>query len=277
MPGPGVDPFVQTWELLSEPVFKGLIPGFLGEYWRPARASNIEDESVGSFLERRFGNSDIIDNIASALLHGIYAGDIYQLSAKSLFPLLWEAERRSGSLMKWSLDRFSNDKAKASSLVQRRDFDLLMEMKKDQDLLEFTRDLAPMSLWSFPDGITTLSDALADALKANPKVTVKMNEELMTVALDESTNHAKVRTQPHLTGPFADDIDYYTKPPFTRPVRSHHLHNIWQVSKSPDPKFYSFPQQNPLRNRHGRQSLLCWYLPPSRRRVWLPHPSLHSP
>jgi oxygen-dependent protoporphyrinogen oxidase len=63
----------------------------------PARQTD-EDESVGSFFRRRFG-PDTVDLVAQPLLGGIHAGDIEQLSMRSLFPRLLEAERRYGTVM----------------------------------------------------------------------------------------------------------------------------------------------------------------------------------
>jgi oxygen-dependent protoporphyrinogen oxidase len=55
------------------------------------------DESVGSFFRRRFGD-EAVDLIAQPLLGGIHAGDIEQLSMRSLFPRLVAMEREQGSL-----------------------------------------------------------------------------------------------------------------------------------------------------------------------------------
>src|SRR3954468_7497290 len=68
----------------------------------PARTSD-EDESVGAFFRRRFG-ADAVDLIAQPLLGGIHAGDIEQLSMRSLFPRLLEAERAHGSVMPLALE-----------------------------------------------------------------------------------------------------------------------------------------------------------------------------
>lgn len=78
---------------------KGVFSGMIGEPFRRRRPADIEDESVGSFLTRRF-NKSLANNLASAVLHGIYAGDVDQLSAKSLFPGLWRSEEIHGSLMR---------------------------------------------------------------------------------------------------------------------------------------------------------------------------------
>jgi len=62
----------------------------------PPRGEN--DESVGAFFRRRFG-PEAVDLIAQPLLGGIHAGDIEQLSMRSLFPRLLEAERANGTVM----------------------------------------------------------------------------------------------------------------------------------------------------------------------------------
>ena len=58
----------------------------------PPRDSDA-DESVGAFFRRRFG-AEAVELIAEPLLGGIHAGDIEQLSMRSLFPRLLDAERR---------------------------------------------------------------------------------------------------------------------------------------------------------------------------------------
>lgn len=76
--------------LLTDPLFAGIwnLPKELSV---PARPRGVQDESVGDFISRRFGK-DLADNIASAVFHGIYAGDIYRLSAKTVMPWLWYLE-----------------------------------------------------------------------------------------------------------------------------------------------------------------------------------------
>jgi protoporphyrinogen/coproporphyrinogen III oxidase len=57
------------------------------------------DESVASFVRRRFGQ-EAVDYIAEPLLAGIHAGDVDRLSMRALFPRLIEAERQSGSVIR---------------------------------------------------------------------------------------------------------------------------------------------------------------------------------
>jgi oxygen-dependent protoporphyrinogen oxidase len=57
------------------------------------------DESIGSFMRRRFGREATV-YLAEPLLAGIHAGDVDRLSMRALFPRFVEAERRHGSLLK---------------------------------------------------------------------------------------------------------------------------------------------------------------------------------
>jgi oxygen-dependent protoporphyrinogen oxidase len=56
-----------------------------------------DDESVAAFFRRRFGAATV-DLIAEPLLGGIHAGDIEQLSMRSVFPRLVDAAGRRGGV-----------------------------------------------------------------------------------------------------------------------------------------------------------------------------------
>ena len=63
------------------------------------RREGDEDESIGAFVRRRFGE-EAVDYLAEPLLAGIHAGDVDRLSIRALFPRLLEAERQSGSVLR---------------------------------------------------------------------------------------------------------------------------------------------------------------------------------
>jgi oxygen-dependent protoporphyrinogen oxidase len=65
--------------------------------WR--RKAATDDESVATFFRRHFG-STAARLIAEPLLGGIHAGSIEQLSIRSLFPRLADAESRGSSVMR---------------------------------------------------------------------------------------------------------------------------------------------------------------------------------
>ncbi len=57
------------------------------------------DESIGSFMRRRFGR-EAVDYLAEPLLAGIHAGDVDKLSIRALFPRFVDTERKYGSLLR---------------------------------------------------------------------------------------------------------------------------------------------------------------------------------
>jgi oxygen-dependent protoporphyrinogen oxidase len=62
------------------------------------RRTDTADESIGSFMRRRFGN-EAATYLAEPLLAGIHAGDVDRLSIRALFPRFPETEARAGSLL----------------------------------------------------------------------------------------------------------------------------------------------------------------------------------
>ncbi len=70
------------------------------ELFVPPRAWHEgEDETVGAFLERRFGEQ-LTERLAGPLLGGIFAGDAHQISVRAAFPQLVAAEKTYGSLIR---------------------------------------------------------------------------------------------------------------------------------------------------------------------------------
>lgn len=63
------------------------------------RRQNVDDESIGAFVRRRFG-AEAVDYLAEPLLAGIHAGDAETLSLRALFPRLLQAEKDTGSVIR---------------------------------------------------------------------------------------------------------------------------------------------------------------------------------
>jgi oxygen-dependent protoporphyrinogen oxidase len=64
-----------------------------------SRREDDGDESIGSFIKRRFGH-EAATYLAEPLLAGIHAGDVDRLSIAALFPRLVDAEQKHGSLLR---------------------------------------------------------------------------------------------------------------------------------------------------------------------------------
>jgi len=98
------------------------------------------DESIGSFMRRRFGD-EAVTYLAEPLLAGIHAGDVERLSIRALFPRFVETERKYGSLL-----RAFRRQPRATS--------------------------TDGAFRSLPGGLSELVDALVNAL---PRSTIRLN------------------------------------------------------------------------------------------------------
>ncbi|KAE9396700.1 Protoporphyrinogen oxidase [Gymnopus androsaceus JB14] len=123
----------------SPPMRSWMLPVILKESTkRWNRPFGITDESVDSFMSRRFGPF-FARMFGSALVHGIYAADSRQLSVRAAFPSLWAMEDRGwGSVVRGALI--------PSAALSRGDYNV-------GDLPEIMKGV---SVYSFSDGMETL-------------------------------------------------------------------------------------------------------------------------
>lgn len=193
MPGPGQGFFEILGNVFREPVFEDLPIAVGGEFFTNCRDLSLEDESVGSFINRRLNTTKIADNIASAVLHGIYAGDIYKLSIKSLLPSLWQLEAMHGSLVGGTYQLNS----KGVHLIRHPDLQLAGELgrKLNRSLLS---KMDNASVYTFKNGLGALSMALENKLKDNPNVEFKMNSKVSSVEHDGESDQITVSCPPWL-------------------------------------------------------------------------------
>ena len=57
------------------------------------------DESVAAFIRRKF-SKQLLDRLVGPFVSGVYAGDPEKLSLRSAFPMLYEAEKACGSIVR---------------------------------------------------------------------------------------------------------------------------------------------------------------------------------
>uniref|UniRef100_A0A8C2GPR3 Protoporphyrinogen oxidase n=2 Tax=Cyprinus carpio TaxID=7962 RepID=A0A8C2GPR3_CYPCA len=88
--GPGG--VIRTIPPFSRPIIQSVLKEML------IRKGTEEDESVHAFVSRRLG-SELADVVIDSLCRGVFAGDSRQLSVRSCFPPLYEAERSRGSIV----------------------------------------------------------------------------------------------------------------------------------------------------------------------------------
>ncbi|MDE2127832.1 MAG: protoporphyrinogen oxidase [Armatimonadetes bacterium] len=69
----------------------------------PARG-DVEDESLGSFMRRRFGDEFAV-RFVEPLLGGVHAGDPEKMSMAAIYPSFWQMEKEFGSISRALLSR----------------------------------------------------------------------------------------------------------------------------------------------------------------------------
>jgi protoporphyrinogen/coproporphyrinogen III oxidase len=97
-----------------------------------------DDESIAAFVRRKFGD-ELLDRLVGPFVSGIYAGDPERLSLRSAFPLLHDAEKSAGSVIRGMLRAAKSRKG-----------------PRERPALQ-----------SFQDGNHTLVRALADKIASN--------------------------------------------------------------------------------------------------------------
>jgi oxygen-dependent protoporphyrinogen oxidase len=75
--------------------------------------ANTPDESVETFFTRRLG-SEPARRLVDPFVSGVYAGNPKELSVKSTFPAIWEAEQEAGSVILGMIRRASRQKKQRS-------------------------------------------------------------------------------------------------------------------------------------------------------------------
>lgn len=186
MPGPGVPLFQNLGTLFTEKVFEGA-SSLLWENWQTQRSKDLKDESVGSFVSRRCGSA-VADNIVSAVFHGIYAGDIYQLSAKTILPLQYLYEDEYGSIMKGALNGLTTGKR----WMTRQHMQMIRHFQENPLKSEKLRAVAKASVFTFKKGIGELAERLESKLRERANVRIMTKTRITGLRQDQSGNNISV-------------------------------------------------------------------------------------
>ncbi|KAJ2162151.1 oxygen-dependent protoporphyrinogen oxidase [Coemansia sp. RSA 552] len=141
------------------------------------------DESIHQFISRRFG-AQVDDNLASAVMHGIYAADSRELSARALLYPFWLADRIGKHGVLRGLPRVAKISRARNARFAVRDNNERVEMaQRRAQNPEFWEQIDEASMYSFREGIQTLSDRLASQLRADPRVEIVTGQAATTASL----------------------------------------------------------------------------------------------
>lgn len=187
MPGPGDGLFSQAYSFLTEPVWRGTHLSMILEAFQAPRPSSLPDESIGSFLSRRV-SPHMANNIISAVLHGIYAGDVWQLSVKSIQPMLWWMEGHHGSITTALIEIWKT----RSRFVQSSDLELIEELATKESMRSLRPVIKDASVYTFKRGLGQLGNQLQARLRKTKNVRVKTHAAISGIELDERSGGLNV-------------------------------------------------------------------------------------
>jgi oxygen-dependent protoporphyrinogen oxidase len=108
------------------------------------------DESVSAFMHRKFSDT-LLDRLAGPFVSGIYAGDPDRISLRAAFPVLHEAEKTSGSVVRG-----------------------MLKIRKEKKRKQLDGPKAESTLQTFKGGNETLVRALAENLGGRLSLRVKV-------------------------------------------------------------------------------------------------------
>jgi protoporphyrinogen oxidase len=191
--------FQALWQtasnVLTEPIYTGLIPSMMhmmqhrrrlvgAQGGLPERtfsnAYPAQDMSIGDFLQLMFGRRDLVDNLGSAVMHGIYGGDIWRLSVTS--SLLYN---------RW-LTAVSPPTEPGLNWVRLSDLAPSSLVYNNPGLRNLVHKSQKWGMIGFMNGFGTLTDALVDNLSKNDRVTIKTKDPVKSVRLDRSSGRVQV-------------------------------------------------------------------------------------
>lgn len=121
---------------------------------RRRKAESEADESVDSFLRRRFGPG--VAELASAGLHGIYAASSGDLSAKAVLGRMYDWETEYGSVIGGLMRNGRSAKAKREKKREEGRWARLGEIGKEREA---------WAMYGLRGGLGTLTDGLTRAIR----------------------------------------------------------------------------------------------------------------
>lgn len=172
-------------QFFREPLFRETLFAGLMVLLRAYRVKRLpdEDESVGDWIRRLSGSRTAADNLVSAMVHGIYGGDIYKLSARSVLDRVYWA---------WYIPQPVAN-ARPMPILER---DILYTLGKDPQIQQLALQPKGPLLHFGSGGLQTLTDALGHALQAQPNITIKKGMPIDKIVYNEADQSIQVGFSP---------------------------------------------------------------------------------
>jgi len=186
MPHASVGFWNNLWSLLTEPVYQGLLPAVFRDFFRPSRGSDIKDDlSIAAFMSRHLGRR-VVENLISPVIHGIYAGDVDELSSDMIFPGVRFAQARAGSLVLGLIDSFS--------ILKDEDAEMISRWSKTKPPIsdELNKKLNECSTFTFRGGMSQLAFKLEEVLRDRENVDLRFGGLATAIAPENEDQKVEV-------------------------------------------------------------------------------------
>jgi protoporphyrinogen/coproporphyrinogen III oxidase len=175
---------------VTEPLWRGVATSAAREFFRPRNyptqdGHTPDDESLYDTISRRFG-PDMADNVVSALVHGIYAGDLRNLSSLSIFPHLARLERSGGGIVSGSWKTWGRRYCKVALIEF---LEVLSRHERDRqdhawEAAQYMQDLRQRaSVISFKNGLETIVRELEAKFRQRSNIKIKLNTPVKSILL----------------------------------------------------------------------------------------------
>lgn len=184
----------EIFKFLGGKIAKGIKLSPLKDMIARARPLVMRDESVGSYVSRRFGPV-VAERFVSAIMRGIYAADVDELSARSVARIgrVYAMEHESPSMIATMMNGSGTRADKYAAACQSAVLQAILNMPFE----DVAREMTKYSVAVFGEGIQWLPKTLAQALEQLPNVEILKNntvtnilvqdEKSLTVQVEETT------------------------------------------------------------------------------------------
>ncbi|TCD66921.1 oxygen-dependent protoporphyrinogen oxidase [Steccherinum ochraceum] len=167
--------------MASSSLARTLVPAVLRATLRSRPIPDeVADQSVDTFLSAYFG-AEFARTFGSALVHGIYAADSRQLSVRAAFPSLWDASiRGKGNIVRGIVQ----NALRPSNNLDDKTYEMGNMMDK----------MKGVSVYSFQDGMETITRALRQDLEKRHNVEIIAGDAAASLRRDASDTTFKIDT-----------------------------------------------------------------------------------
>ncbi|KZZ94772.1 protoporphyrinogen oxidase [Moelleriella libera RCEF 2490] len=181
-------PHASLLDCAREPLFLSTLwaaLGFAVRRLRPA-APPAEDLSISDWLYRLSGSRALGENLASAMVHGIYGGDIDKLSARSVLDRAYWAYYLAPSA---GGNKNNNNNVRQ---MPARELALMRELSQDELIRSLALRARGALLHFDRDGMESLPRALEHALRSTPNVDIVTGRPVDELRYDAATDKVEV-------------------------------------------------------------------------------------